>query len=158
VSTAFRARRWSVTRQASRKPSTASETASGLGRPFGPKALRASAGTALRLPILRGVAAPILLVQLRVAGVRVYAACPDAGQAKAPWEADWCGPSALLVGNEGAGLPPELARSADAMVRIPQVTAPDAEAATDSLNAAVAGGILLYEAARQRGRRMTGES
>jgi len=135
-------------------------SAGGLGtaNPFGPKALRASAGTALRLPILRGVAAPILLVQLRVAGVRVYAACPDAGQAKAPWEADWCGPSALLVGNEGAGLPPELARSADAMVRIPQVTAPDAEAATDSLNAAVAGGILLYEAARQRGRRMTGES
>ena len=130
----------------------------GTANPFGPKALRASAGTALRLPILRGVAAPILLAQLRVAGVRVYAACPDASQAMAPWEADWRGPSALLVGNEGAGLPPELARSADAMVRIPQATAPDADAAIDSLNAAVAGGILLYEAARQRGWRITGES
>ena len=56
----------------------------GTANPFGPKALRASAGAALRLPILRGVATPILLAQLRVAGVRVYAAssgcseCPGA--------------------------------------------------------------------------------
>jgi len=124
----------------------------GAANPFGPKALRASAGAALRLPILRGVATPILLAQLRVAGVRVYAACPDASQAVAPWEIDWRAPAALLVGNEGAGLPPELVRSADAAVRIPQSVAPDAPAAMDSLNAAVAGSILLYEAARQRGR------
>jgi TrmH family RNA methyltransferase len=123
----------------------------GTANPFGPKALRASAGAALRLPILRGVATPILLAQLRVAGVRVYAACPDAPDGVAPWEADWRGPSALLVGNEGAGLPPELVRSADAAVRIPQVASPDATG-MDSLNAAVAGSILLYEAARQRGR------
>lgn len=123
----------------------------GTANPFGPKALRASAGAALRLPILRGVATPILLAQLRVAGVRVYAACPDSPQALAPWEIDWRGPAALLVGNEGAGLPPELVHSADAVVRIPQSAAPDA-AAMDSLNAAAAGSILLYEAARQRGR------
>jgi TrmH family RNA methyltransferase len=124
----------------------------GTANPFGPKALRASAGAALRLPILRGVATPILLAQLRVAGVRVYAASPDAAGALAPWEADWRGPSALLVGNEGAGLPGDLVRSADAAVRIPQAGAPDAAAGLDSLNAAVAGSILLYEAARQRGR------
>jgi TrmH family RNA methyltransferase len=129
-------------------------SAAGIGtaNPFGPKALRASAGAALRLPILRGVATPILLAQLRVAGVRVYAASPDAPNALAPWEADWRGPAALLVGNEGAGLPPELIRSADAAVRIPQAAAPDAASGMDSLNAAVAGSILLYEAARQRGR------
>jgi TrmH family RNA methyltransferase len=126
----------------------------GTANPFGPKALRASAGAALRLPILRGVAAPILLAQLRVAGVRLYAACVDWPQAVAPWEADWRVPAALLVGNEAAGLPPEMVRSADAVVRIPQSTAPDA-AAPDSLNAAVAGSILLYEAARQRGRGTT---
>ena len=123
----------------------------GTANPFGPKALRASAGAALRLPILCGVAAPILLAQLRVAGVRVYAACPDASDAKAPWEIDWRGPAALLVGNEGAGLPQELVRCADAAVRIPQSSAPGT-AGMDSLNAAVAGSILLYEAARQRGR------
>jgi TrmH family RNA methyltransferase len=127
----------------------------GTANPFGPKALRASAGAALRLPILRGVATPILLAQLRVAGVRVYATCPDSPQAVAPWEADWRVPAALLVGNEGAGLPPELVRSADAVVRIPQSTVPEGAAAMDSLNAAVAGSILLYEAARQRGRAIT---
>lgn len=129
-------------------------SAGGLGtaNPFGAKALRASAGAALRLPILRGVATPILLAQLRVARVRVYAASPDSPQAIAPWEADWRVPAALLVGNEGAGLPPDLVRSADAVVRIPQSAAPDAASAMDSLNAAVAGSILLYEAARQRGR------
>jgi TrmH family RNA methyltransferase len=127
-------------------------TAGGIGtaNPFGPKALRASAGAALRLPILRGVATPILLAQLRVAGVRTYAACADAPGAVAPWEADWRAPAALLVGNEGAGLPAELIRSADAAVRIPQAAA-EAASGMDSLNAAVAGSILLYEAARQRG-------
>ena len=55
----------------------------GTANPFGPKALRASAGAALRLPILRGIATPILLAQLRVAGVRVYAACPDEFEATA---------------------------------------------------------------------------
>jgi RNA methyltransferase, TrmH family len=132
-------------------------TAAGVGtaNPFGPKALRASAGAALRLPILRGVATGILLAQLRVAGVRVYAACPESPEALgisslAAWEADWCAPAALLIGNEGAGLPADIVRSADAAVRIPQSPSDDA-AGMDSLNAAVAGSILLYEAARQRG-------
>jgi RNA methyltransferase, TrmH family len=136
----------------------------GTANPYGSKSLRASAGSALRLPILRGVAAPVLLAQLRVVGVRVYAACPDVTssgatganvrQALAPWEADWRAPAALLVGNEGAGLPAKLVRSADAVVHIPQATARGVReegAPPDSLNAAVAGGILLYEAARQRG-------
>jgi RNA methyltransferase, TrmH family len=136
----------------------------GTANPFGPKALRASAGSALRLPILRGIAAPVLLAQLRVAGVRVYAACPDdvrsdSGRSAscspheplAPWDVDWRAPSALLMGNEGAGLPPDLVRSADAAVRIPQAYAGATPAPVDSLNVAVAGGVLLYEAARQRG-------
>jgi TrmH family RNA methyltransferase len=152
----------------------------GTANPYAPKALRASAGSTLRLPIVRGISAPVLLAQLKVAGVRVYAACPDASdggsaspegvsagnsqgsanKALAPWEIDWRAPAALLVGNEGAGLPVDLVRSADAIVRIPQALQaphPDAAQAEDSpresLNAAVAGSILLYEAARQRGLR-----
>ena len=183
----------------------------GTANPFSPKALRASAGAALRLPIARGLSAPVLLAQLRIAGVRVCAACPDeafgagaaasgasasrasepsrAGQRSrasepsaarqrdvaneredadehaasnvrgstnarkplAPWEIDWRGPVALLVGNEGAGLPGDLVRSADAVVRIPhapQYSKPgDENAPAESLNAAIAGSILLYEAA-----------
>ena len=133
------------------------EGAAGTANPFGPKALRASAGSALRLPILRGVSAPVLLAQLRLLGVRAYAACPEgtadpsAAQKRvlAPWEADWRAPAALLIGNEGAGLSAELVRSADAAVRVPQVAA--GEGRIESLNAGIAGSILLYEAARQRG-------
>jgi TrmH family RNA methyltransferase len=142
----------------------------GTADPFGPKALRASAGSALRLPVLRGVGTPVLLAQLRVAGVRVYATSPDiasfaadgtgasttAGRENArkpllPWEVNWREPAALLIGNEGAGLPADLLRSSDAVVRIPQTAARESGAPLDSLNAAVAGAILLYEAARQRG-------
>ena len=129
----------------------------GTADPFGPKALRASAGSALRLPVLRGGAAPVLLAQLRVAGIRVYASAPDTAgvegvpPAVAPWQVNWRQASALLVGNEGAGLPADLRRSSDAVVCIPQATAREAGARVESLNAAVAGAILLYEAARQRG-------
>jgi TrmH family RNA methyltransferase len=59
------------------------------------------------------------------------------------------------VGNEGAGLPADLVHSADAIVRIPHSphlnAALQASSPSESLNAAVAGSILLYEAARQRG-------
>jgi RNA methyltransferase, TrmH family len=140
----------------------------GTADPFGPKALRASAGSALRLPILRGVGTPILLAQLRVAGVRVYATSPDATPCAAagagttagresarkpllPWDVNWREPAALLVGNEGAGLPADLLRSSDAVVHIPQTAARGTGTSAESLNAAVAGAILLYEAARQRG-------
>jgi TrmH family RNA methyltransferase len=129
----------------------------GTANPWGPKALRASAGSVLRLPVVRGAAAPVLLAQLRVAGIQVYAACPDtapagavAAKALAPWEVDWRVPAALLIGNEGAGLPADLVRSAGAAVSIPQAAASGAHGPMDSLNAAMAGSVLLYEAARQR--------
>ena len=138
---------------------------SGTASPFSPKALRASAGAALHLPILAGMSLPILLVQLRLAHVQTlatslrenvgslpptvgarFSASPsgDAPTLLAPWEVDWCQPVALLVGNEGAGLPEEIERSADARIRIPIVSG------MDSLNAAAAAAVLFYEAARQR--------
>jgi TrmH family RNA methyltransferase len=55
----------------------------------------------------------------------------------------------VLIGNEGAGLPAELPRSTDALVRIPQAS--QNGVSMDSLNAAIAGSLVLYEAARQRG-------
>src|SRR3984957_165182 len=85
---------------------TAASGQSGTANPFSPKALRASAGAALHLPILAGMSLPILLTQLRVANVRTLAASVhERGKADgpllAPWEVDWCDPVALLVGNEG---------------------------------------------------------
>ena len=145
---------------------TAASGQSGTASPFSPKALRASAGAALHLPVLAGMSLPILLTQLRVANVRTLAAvvgvrfsasqpagaqqaAPLLGEIApplAPWEVDWCEPVALLVGNEGAGLPEEVERSADARIRIPM------SSGIESLNAAAAAAVLFYEAARQRSR------
>jgi TrmH family RNA methyltransferase len=128
----------------------------GTADPLGPKALRASAGSALRLPILRGVPTAALLPQLRVSGVKVYAAVADTNQTSGdvprslrPWEIDWKSPAALLIGNEGSGLPEDIVRTADARVSIPQATA-STPIGIESLNAAMAATVLLYEAMRQR--------
>jgi TrmH family RNA methyltransferase len=129
---------------------TTASSQSGSASPFSPKALRASAGAALHLPILAGMSLPILLTQLRIARVRtlasVVAAQSDAEGVSsfAPWDVDWCEPIALFIGNEGTGLPEEIERSADARVHIPMA------AGTESLNAAAAAAVLFYEAARQR--------
>jgi TrmH family RNA methyltransferase len=128
---------------------TAASGISGTASPFSPKALRASAGAALHLPILAGVSLPILLTQFRVAGVRTLASSVHEPRDKdqpllAPWEVDWCEPVAILVGNEGAGLPEEVEHSADARIRIPMASG------VESLNAAAAAAVLFYEAARQR--------
>jgi TrmH family RNA methyltransferase len=128
---------------------TAASGQSGTASPFSPKALRASAGAALHLPILPGMSLPILLAQLKVANVRTLASSvrePRDGEPRvlSPWEVDWCEPVALLVGNEGAGLPEDVERSADARIRIPMASG------IESLNAAAAAAVLFYEAARQR--------
>ncbi len=128
---------------------TCASGTSGTANPHSPKALRASAGSALRLPILHGVGISILLAQLRVAGVKIIAATSYRGSGRtprvlSPWEVNWKDPIAILIGNEGAGLPNEIERSADALLRIPL------DERVESLNAAVAAAVLLYEAARQR--------
>jgi RNA methyltransferase, TrmH family len=120
----------------------------GSADPWSPKALRASAGSALRLPILRGMAVPILIAQLKFARVQLYAAtsagtsASDLGEISL--EAGLSAPVALFVGNEGSGLPPEVTRSVDKVISIPT------GGQVDSLNAGIAASILLYEAARQR--------
>ena len=120
----------------------------GTADPWSPKALRASAGSTLRLPLLRGMAIPVLLAQLKIAGVKIYAASSvrngPLGEAGA--RADWREAAAILVGNEGAGLPAEITHAADAVISIPTTDA------VESLNAGVAASIVLYEAARQRAR------
>jgi RNA methyltransferase, TrmH family len=117
----------------------------GTADPWSPKALRASAGSALRLPVLRAMAIPILIAQLRVAGVNLYAAAssqPTAGDSLG--EVDLSGPVAIFIGNEGGGLPAEVTHSIEGAISIPT------RGHVESLNAAIAASILLYEAARQR--------
>ena len=137
----------------------------GTADPLGPKALRASAGSALRLPILQGLAMAGLMAKLRDSGIKIYAAvaakkelqsdAPNSGPSFSapallkPWEINWKSPAAVLIGNEGAGLPEEIVRAADARVSIPRAAATTA-VGVDSLNAAMAATVLLYEAMRQR--------
>jgi TrmH family RNA methyltransferase len=103
------------------------------------KTLRASSGSAFRLPVV-GLTADDAFATLRAHGVRVLAAVARDGES----EADLRGPSALLIGNEGSGLPDTWIAQADARVTIPFT------GAVESLNAAIAGSVLLYDAMRQR--------
>lgn len=125
----------------------------GTAHVFSSKVIRASAGAAFRFPVAEGISLPILQAQLRVAGLRIIAASSHvaAADAIAPWQTDLRAPVALLIGNEGAGLPVEVERAADARIFIPLAEPRGIPGATvESLNAATAATVLLYEAARQR--------
>jgi RNA methyltransferase, TrmH family len=121
----------------------------GTADPWSPKALRASTGSALRMPLLRGMAIPILMAQLRTAGVKVFAASSRPRATKTAkgarkTEPDLREPCAIFIGNESAGLPEEIERAADAWISIP------INEDVESLNAGVAASVILFEAARQR--------
>jgi TrmH family RNA methyltransferase len=132
-----------IVRSAEAFGATGVVTTRGSADPWSPKALRASAGSGLRFPILRGMAIPVLLAQLRVAGVKIVAASShSAGVSGAG--ADLREAVAIFIGNEGAGLPREIEHVADARISIPM------SAGVESLNAGVAASVVLYEAARQR--------
>ncbi len=110
--------------------------------PFSPKVVRAAMGASFRLPVAGGVEPYALARELRAAGIRLVVA--DVGAPLVFWQADLRGPLALAVGSENHGPGPELVAAASARVGIP-LAGP-----VDSLNAAVAAALLLYEALRQR--------
>lgn len=108
-----------------------------------PKVLRASAGQWFHLPM---VACPDLkgeIQRLQQQGVQIVATLPTARLTY--WEANFLHPTVVLLGNEGAGLSPQLAALADVAVKIPLA------AGVESLNVAIAAALILYEAQRQRG-------
>lgn len=106
--------------------------------PWSPKVIRASAGSVFRMPIVRLTA----VEELRQVGVAVYAAVVRQENADDVLTARLREPALLMVGNEGSGLSAEALAVATDKLWIP--------CATESLNAAVAGSLLLYEAMRQR--------
>jgi RNA methyltransferase, TrmH family len=111
--------------------------------PFNVKAVRSSAGAIFRLPVFTDLDPESLLERLHMLGLRVLAA--DRHSPVPINEVDLRGPVAVLIGQEAAGLDADLTRRADARAAI--IIRRD----TDSLNAAAAATIFLYEAARQRG-------
>jgi len=110
---------------------------------WGPKALRAGMGAQLRLPLAAAPTWADAARQLRGWGCEALAA--DAGGAVAHFEWDWTRPTALVVGSEAHGLSDEI--KADPAVTTCSIPL---HAGVESLNAGVAGSVMLYEAARQR--------
>ena len=110
--------------------------------PWGWKALRASMGSAFHLPVVRSRTLDQLIATWRDAGIRIIATVPRGGMSM--YDVDFTQPAAVLMGGEGSGLPDELVAAADIRVSIPM------KGAIESLNAAVAAALLVYEAQRQR--------
>ncbi len=108
---------------------------------YNPKALRASMGSLLRLPVLRVDDLCAFLAGCRSAGMRTYASTPDSA-AMPVTAADFSGGTVCVVGNEGAGLPDALLSSCT------PVTIPMAGRA-ESFNAAAAAAILAWEMMRE---------
>jgi TrmH family RNA methyltransferase len=113
--------------------------------PFSPKALRGAMGSAFRLPIWRGADYSNVISWCRSKQIRTIVA--DLSGSIGYSDVKWTQPSALILGRESTGLSSEETSSADQVVRIPM------HGATESLNVAVAAGIILFEAARQRAQR-----
>ena len=108
------------------------------------KAVRASAGSVFRVPFLTSEIVECI-PRLHGAGLAIFAALSQGAQQA--HSADLARPVALIIGNEGNGVPGALAARADSTITIPF------PGPVESLNAAVAASVLLYEASRQRAAR-----
>ena len=109
---------------------------------FGPKAVRASAGSLLRLPVAETSDIEECLAELQNSGRSIIATVAQGGAA--PEALDLTAAIAVLIGSEAHGLPASVIGSCDLTLTIP------VESSVESLNAAVAGAIVLFEASRQR--------
>jgi TrmH family RNA methyltransferase len=114
----------------------------GSADPFGWKALRGSMGSAFRLPISRIDSIEIALDAAREAGCQIVAAAGAATTSL--YDVDLRQPSLVLLGREGEGLGEAVLARADVRLAIPM------ERPVESLNVAVAAGVIVYEARRQR--------
>lgn len=106
---------------------------------YNPKVLRGAMGAHLRLPIIQLEAQRI---QDRIGNLAVWLAEARSGERYT--EVDWRGPSALVVGGEARGPSDSILQIATGKVHIP---IPDS---TESLNAAIAAAVILFEVVRQR--------
>jgi 23S rRNA (guanosine2251-2'-O)-methyltransferase len=110
--------------------------------PLNAAAIKASAGTAPRIPVARADRLADVLTQIKERG---YWVCGADGAADTPyWSIDWDRPMAVVVGSEGEGLADDVKAACDDLVTIPM------RGPAESLNVSVAGGLLLFAAARAR--------
>jgi len=105
-------------------------------------AIKTSAGALYKLPVVRCKDLKESVRYLKESGITLFAATEKTDQVYT--DADFNKPAALILGNEGEGISPELSRMTDHLLRVPLM------GEIDSLNVSVAAGILLYETIRQR--------
>ncbi|MFG3437244.1 TrmH family RNA methyltransferase [Nonomuraea sp. NPDC047897] len=121
--------------------------------PYDPRSVRASTGSLLALPVVRTHSHREVLAwvtELRAGGLPLTVVGTDENGTADIADLDLTGPTLLVIGNETAGLSAGWRESCDMMARIPIV------GSASSLNAANAATVVLYEAARQRGRGTSG--
>ncbi len=111
---------------------------------YSPKVVRATMGSVLRVPFVYVEDLGAALATLKKKGIRLYAACLQGSQDYD--QEDYTGSTGFLIGNEANGLRQETMETADARIRIPMM------GKAESLNAAMAAAVLMFEAARQRRR------
>lgn len=113
--------------------------------PFSTKAIRASMGSILRLPVVRIEDPGEFIIRCRQEGFQTVATEVTGEQTHL--DIDLAKPTVVILGQEGAGLPRNILADVDLRVRIPMAET------IDSLNVATSSAIILYEALRQRMRR-----
>ena len=109
---------------------------------YHPKTIRSTMGSIYRMPFVCADNLGETVDKLREKGIRTYAAHLNGRKCYDSFS--FCEGTAFFIGNEGAGLGQELAERADEYLKIPM------EGQVESLNAAVAASLLMYEAHRQR--------
>ncbi len=112
----------------------------GTVSPYNPKTLRASAGSIFRMPLVTGLDAALARAAIEQKRLDVYATQPNGKKRLS--DVDLTRRAAVIIGSEGHGVS-ETLRSAAIDLRIPT-------SGVESLNAAVAAAVILYEASRQR--------
>lgn len=131
-----------IARTAAAAGASAIVLSKGCADVYGPKSVRAAAGSVFAVPLVTGADIGETIGLLRDRGTAVYAACPD-GETDL-FKADFSAPSALIVGNESNGVSKDARSASDKLLRLPM------PGGIESLNAAVSAGIFIYEAVRQR--------
>lgn len=114
----------------------------GTSDPFSPKSLRGAMGATFRLPVWTGAEFREVIDWCRTHSIQTASAVTNATRSFVDF--DWRIPTALVMGAESAGLSEIEVAATDESVAIPM------QGSTESLNVAVAAGVLLYEAYRQR--------
>ena len=109
--------------------------------PFSPRSLRASMGSAFRLPVVDGAAVDDVLAKANAK--RIGIAAVDVRGVASYADTDWKMPRLLVFGSEAEGLPEQIISLADEKIKIPMY------GNVESLNLAVSSGIILFEAKRQ---------